>query len=67
VEITSDGDPVEGDPAVLTPHFLTEGVQMCIDPPLSSATLLYVACYPDISLSVLPTVAELCMHVNFCR
>ena len=52
------------DPGVLTPHSLAVGVQLCTDLlTFYNAMLLHMACN---LYCVLPTVAELCMHADFC-
>ena len=55
-----------GGPGVLTPTLRQWGVQMCTDPHFFTAKLLYMACNPYSMVSVLPTVAEFCMHADFC-
>ena len=52
-------DPVG--PGVLTPSLFGSGGPNVHRPPLFSAMLLYIAI-----VSVLLTVAELCMHAHFC-
>ena len=57
-----------GGPGVLTSHFLSVGVQMCMDTQRFTGMLLYMACSPKYQFHRhCQTVAELCMHADFFR